>query len=169
VTVEKDSVIPIAQGDQFRASGVDSDGLSDQLLLVAAAALLLRSYTPSLSEPLSLQLASRGTQQSEGGLRWRWDPLLRDLLYGVAFSGTQEQYLSLLQRIAAPVTLMTGASSRFHSKEHALKLRSALPHARSLTLPGGHNIHLDATDALFRCIAEAAGARAGDAVLAPSA
>jgi hypothetical protein len=133
---------------------------------VATAALLLRSYTPSLSEPLSLQLAARGTQLSEGGLRWRWDPLLRDFFYGVAFTGTREHYLSLLQRVTAPITLVAGASSRF---QHGPKLHSVLPHAQLLTLQGGHNVHLDAADALSRCIAEAAGAGAGDAVIARNA
>jgi hypothetical protein len=133
---------------------------------VASAALVLRSYTPSLSEPLSLQLAARGTQQSEGGLRWRWDPIWRDAYCGVAFTGTREHYVSLLQRLTAPITLVAGVSSYF---QQVPKLHSVLPHAQLLTLQGGHNIHVDAADALSRCIAEAAGAGAGDAVIARSA
>lgn len=144
----------------YLASGAAHPAMPD----VATAALLLRSYTPSLPEPLSLQLAGRGTQHGEGGLRWRWDPLLRDL-YGIAFNGTREQYLSLLQRITVPITLVMGTSSSFHSSEEGL-IRTALPRARSLILRGGHNIHLDAAAALSRCIAEAAGARTTGSALA---
>jgi pimeloyl-ACP methyl ester carboxylesterase len=133
---------------------------------VASAALVLRSYTPSLSEPLSLRLAARGTQPSEGGLRWRWDPIWRDAYCGVTFTGTREQYLSLLQRVTAPMTLVAGVSSHF---QQVPKFQSVLPHARLLTLQGGHNIHVDAADAVSRCIAEAARASAGDTVTARSA
>lgn len=148
----------------YLAAPADHPSIPD----IETAALVLRSATPSLSDAFSLALAARGTQRGNGALRWRWDPLLRNIL-GVAFNGTKEQYLALLQRITIPLSLVVGASSRYLCAEDQDLVRAAIPSARSLTLPGGHNVHIESAAALSRCIAEAGGAVVEDTALIRSA
>ncbi len=126
------------------------------------AALLLKAKNPELSESFSLLLARRATEACEGGIRWRWDPLLRSL-HGLSFNGTAEQYLALLRCVGAPVTIVSGDSSNFSDHEDRAKLSAALPRAEHIGLPGGHNVHLASPNLLARCIAESK-----DAVRAPA-
>lgn len=112
---------------------------------LGTAAELLCQGTPGLSHEFAKKLASRITVCSEHGIQWRWDPILRSL-YGIAFNGTKDQFLALLTKLHAPVTAIYAQSGRFNSEQDLLDLKEALPNATHLTIPGGHNLHLEAAE-----------------------
>jgi pimeloyl-ACP methyl ester carboxylesterase len=119
-----------------------------QLAGIEAAAVRLQQATASLSPEFAQFLAKRTTQAQGQGVQWRWDPMLRTRtsLRGAPFN--RDGYLQLLQQIQAPVTLVYGDRSRFNRPQDLADQQAALPHARRVTLPGGHNIHLDAASEL---------------------
>jgi pimeloyl-ACP methyl ester carboxylesterase len=109
-----------------------------------------------MPEQLALKLAERVTEPVEGGWRWRWDPSLRSPS-SIVFSGTKARYIALLGQIQASVTLIFGEASHFKSMNYQSELRRALPEAQMMTLPGGHNLHIDAPQAISSIIAKTAG------------
>lgn len=129
---------------------------------VADAARRLRQATPSMSELQALRIARRLTEPCDGGMRWRWDPRIRTRA-GIAFHGTDSlsasQFLDLLGRIRAPLTLVSGKSSDFLRSDQRSQLRAALPHATHVELPGAHHLHFDAPVPLSEVIAGAAHSR----------
>jgi pimeloyl-ACP methyl ester carboxylesterase len=117
--------------------------------LDAAAARMMRAL-PGLSLPLATRLARRHTAESDGGLVWRWDPLLGTRA-GLGFGLTERnRYLDLLRNLRMPVTSVFGSQS---------PLRSELDGIPTRVLSGGHNLHLEQPEALAGIIAEAAQRR----------
>ena len=122
---------------------------------IQAAANRLRRLTPNLSEELALKHAQRLTEPGEGGVRWRWDPRLQ-VRTGIGLSGTafnRDKYTQLLSQIKAPTTLVYGNNSNFNRAEDIALQQAAIPHAQTVTLSGGHNLHVDAPDAIVAIIA----------------
>lgn len=124
---------------------------------VDAAAARLQQATPSLSEARSLALAERIVEPCEGGVRWRWDPMLKTRA-GITFNNlpfSKAKYLELVRGIQNPVTLVYGDQSTFNREDDLAEQQSAFPTAQRVGLPGGHNVHLDAPQALTDIIAGA--------------
>jgi len=125
---------------------------------VATAAARLRRGTPTMSETLALKLASRITEPYDGGVRWRWDPILRNRT-GIGFNGNsfpKARYLELLRRIQAPTTLIYGDSSHLNRTNDLSEQQAAMPQAKRVFLSGGHNLHIDDPQGIADLIAEAA-------------
>ena len=124
----------------------------------AVAAARLRRSTPSLSAAMALKMAERLTEPCNDGVQWRWDPRLQ-IRTGLGFSGTafsRSRYLQLLKQLQVPVTLVYGDASDFNKPEDLALQQAALPHAQRVTLPGEHNLPLDAPEALAATIAKMA-------------
>ncbi len=124
----------------------------------AAAAARMRRVMPGLSEAMALKLAVRHTAAGKEGLEWRWDPLLRTRA-GIAFDQGpfgRARYLELLERVRPPLTLVFGDASDMRRQGDRLEEEASLPGVRTVTLPGGHNLHFDAPLALAGILAEAA-------------
>src|SRR5262249_34483 len=123
---------------------------------LAVAAERLRRSTPSLTEAQALRMAGRLAEPCDGGVRWSWDPLLRTRS-GLGFDGvafTPAIYTALLAPITPPTPLVYSDGSRFDSAAPRDPEQLVLPGARRVVLPGGHNLHFDAPDALAAIIAE---------------
>ena len=76
---------------------------------------------------------------------------------GLAFDGaalTPALYDEMLARITAPVTVVYGDGSRAGSESARAAGVFARLDARRVVLPGGHNLHFEAPDALAALIAE---------------
>lgn len=120
---------------------------------LATVAARLRQATPTLSEQRAWKLAERLTEPMEQGYRWRWDARLQgrtSLGAGSAFS--RQKYEQVLRGIQVPTTLIFGTQSHFNRPEDLTLQQSALPHARSITLAGGHNLPADAPAAVAQVI-----------------
>ena len=125
---------------------------------VATAASRLRRGTATMSEALALKLANRITEPCDGGVRWSWDPMLRTRT-GIGFNGNsfpRARYLELLRRIQAPTILIYGDSSHLNRTDDLSEQQAAMPQAKRVFLSGGHNLHIDAPQAIANLIAEAA-------------
>ncbi|MGF1541128.1 MAG: alpha/beta fold hydrolase [Pleurocapsa sp.] len=119
---------------------------------VEAAAERLRKATPAISKSLAMLLAERITEPCEGGVRWRWEPLLRTRA-GISFNGLgRSRYLKLLQKITVPITLVYGDKSNFNRKEDLHKQQEAMPNATKVVVSGGHNLPLESPSALAKII-----------------
>ncbi len=122
---------------------------------VEDAAARLRRFNPAMSAPLAALLAARATDPAPGGgVRWRWDPLHRTRS-AIPFS--LERHLAFLRRVRAPTTLVDGERSPFQI-DRRQEREEALPIARRVTLPCGHNPHFELPRELAAVIAEAARA-----------
>ena len=120
-----------------------------------AAAARLRQATPSLTEEQASDLAKRILEPCEEGVRWRWDPLLRTRA-GITYNNLpfgKARYVEMMQAIQVPTTLIYGDKSQFNRPTDLEEQAIAFAHASRLTLAGGHNVHLDAPDALAEAIA----------------
>jgi len=125
---------------------------------VATAASRLRLGTPTMSEALALKLAKRITEPCDSGVRWRWDPMLRTRT-GIGFNGNsfpRARYLELLRQIQAPITLIYGDTSHLNRTDDLSEQQAVMPQAKRVFLSGGHNLHIDAPQAIASLIAEAA-------------
>ena len=118
---------------------------------VATAAQRLQLATPALSEPMALKLAERITQPCDGGICWRWAPLLRTRA-GIVNGISQSRYLGLLRRIPAPITLVYGNSSQFNRADDLQQQQAAMPEAKKMLISGGHNLHLEASEEIARIV-----------------
>ena len=122
---------------------------------VEAAADRLCQTTPALSKSVAMMLAERITEPCEGGVKWRWEPLLRNRA-GIGFNGIgRSRYLGLLKRIKAPITLVYGDNSNFNRREDLSEQQSAMPKAEKIVLTGGHNLPLEAPLGLAKIISSA--------------
>lgn len=122
---------------------------------VEAAAERLRQNTPALSKSLAMMLAERITEPCEGGVRWRWEPLLRTRVGMSLNSIGRSRYLGLLKRIQVPITLVYGDRSNFNRNEDLTEQQSAMPNAEKVVLSGGHNLPLEAPSGIARIISSA--------------
>jgi acyl transferase domain-containing protein/acyl-CoA synthetase (AMP-forming)/AMP-acid ligase II/pimeloyl-ACP methyl ester carboxylesterase/acyl carrier protein len=119
---------------------------------VEAAAERLRKATPAISKSLAMLLAERITEPCQGGVRWRWEPLLRTRV-GIGFNGIgRSRYLKLLQKITVPITLVYGDKSNFNRQEDLHKQQEAMPNATKVVVSGGHNLPLESPSALAKII-----------------
>ena len=122
---------------------------------VEAAADRLCQTTPALSKPVAMMLAERITEPCEGGVRWRWEPLLRTRA-GIGFNGIgRSRYLGLLKRIQAPITLVYGDRSNFNRQEDLTEQQSAMPNAEKVVISGGHNLPLESPSGIAKIISSA--------------
>ena len=110
----------------------------------AAAAERLRRLSPGLSTEFSESLSARSTVEVDGGVVWRWDPLHRTRIPSV-FS--KESYIAALRRITAPVALVYGDAGWYKFPDLPER-EAALKDFKRHTLPGGHNLHIDAPEAM---------------------
>ncbi len=118
---------------------------------VTTAADRLRQATPALSQLLAMKLAQRITEPCEGGVRWRWAPLLRTRA-GIGFNGIdRSRYLGLLRKIQTPITLVYGDKSN-NPSEDLSEQQVAMPKAERIVLSGGHNLHIESPSALAKII-----------------
>ncbi|VEP13142.1 Polyketide synthase family protein [Hyella patelloides LEGE 07179] len=148
---EEDAVQQLATHLDYLASPPEHPVFPD----VEAAAERLRQTTPALSKSIAMMLAERITEPCEGGVRWRWEPLLRTRA-GIGFNGIgRSRYLGLLKRIQAPITLVYGDRSNFNRNEDLTEQQSAMPDAEKVVLSGGHNLPLEAPSGLARIISSA--------------
>jgi len=125
---------------------------------VAVAANRLRKGSPSMSEELAMQMAHRLTEQCEGGVRWRWDPLL-STRGGIALSATglsTSALIATLRGIPAPMRLVFGETSSLASLEDSVQQQIQAASATVTVIHGGHMLHHDAPGALAEIIAEVA-------------
>ncbi|NJK56232.1 MAG: alpha/beta fold hydrolase [Pleurocapsa sp. SU_5_0] len=122
---------------------------------IKTAAERLRKATPAISPPLAMLLAERITEPCQGGVRWRWEPLLRTRT-GISLNGIgRSRYLKLLQKIKVPITLVYGDKSNFNRQEDLNKQQEAMPNAVKVVVSGGHNLPLEAPSALAKIISSA--------------
>ncbi|MEO1466314.1 MAG: alpha/beta hydrolase [Cyanobacteria bacterium J06633_1] len=122
---------------------------------VKTAAERLRKATPAISPSLAMLLAERITEPCEGGVRWRWEPLLRTRT-GISLNGIgRSRYLKLLRKIKVPITLVYGDKSNFNRIEDLNKQQEAMPNATKVVVSGGHNLPLEAPSALATIISGA--------------
>ena len=122
---------------------------------VQTAAERLRKATPAISPALATLLAERITEPCEGGVRWRWEPLLRTRA-GISLNGIgRSRYLKLLKKIKVPITLVYGDKSNFNRIEDLNKQHEAMPNATKVVVSGGHNLPLEAPSALAKIISGA--------------
>jgi acyl transferase domain-containing protein/acyl-CoA synthetase (AMP-forming)/AMP-acid ligase II/pimeloyl-ACP methyl ester carboxylesterase/acyl carrier protein len=122
---------------------------------VKTAAERLRKATPAISPALAMMLAERITEPCPGGVRWRWEPLLRTRA-GISLNGIgRSRYLKLLQKIKVPITLVYGDQSNFNRIDDLNKQQEAMPNAVKVVVSGGHNLPLEAPNALAKIISGA--------------
>ncbi|MGL5835074.1 MAG: alpha/beta fold hydrolase, partial [Waterburya sp.] len=122
---------------------------------IKTAAERLRKATPAISPALAMLLAERITEPWEGGVRWRWEPLLRTRT-GISLNGIgRSHYLKLLEKIKVPITLVYGDKSNFNRVEDLNKQQEAMPNAVKVVVSGGHNLPLEAPSALAKIISSA--------------
>lgn len=122
---------------------------------VKTAAERLRKATPAISPALAMLLAQRITEPCKGGVRWRWEPLLRTRA-GISLNGIgRSRYLNLLKKIKVPITLVYGDQSNFNRIEDLNKQHEAMPDAVKVVVSGGHNLPLEAPSALAKIISNA--------------
>ena len=122
---------------------------------VKTAAERLRKATPAISLSLAMLLAERITEPCKGGVRWRWEPLLRTRA-GISLNGIgRSRYLKLLEKIKVPITLVYGDKSNFNRIEDLNKQQEAMPNATRVVVSGGHNLPLEAPSALAKIISSA--------------
>ncbi len=122
---------------------------------VKTAAERLRKATPAISFALAMMLAERITEPCEGGVRWRWEPLLRTRA-GISLNGIgRSRYLNILKKIKVPITLVYGDKSNFNRIEDLNKQQEAMPNATKVVVSGGHNLPLEAPNALAKIISGA--------------
>ncbi len=122
---------------------------------VEAAAERLCKATPAISLSLAMMLAERITEPCEGGVRWRWEPLLRTRA-GISLNGIgRSRYLKLLKKIKVPITLVYGDKSNFNRIEDLNNQQEAMPNATRVVVSGGHNLPLEAPSALAKIISGA--------------
>ena len=122
---------------------------------VETAAERLRQGTPAISKSLAMLLAKRITEPYEGGVRWRWAPLLRTRA-GIGFNGIgRSRYLGLLKKIKVPITLVYGDKSNLNRDEDLAEQQAAMPTAQKVVLSGGHNLPLETPSGLAKIISSA--------------
>lgn len=122
------------------------------------AAGRLRQAYPILSESRALRWAQRLTHAKDNGFQWKWDQRLTSRA-GLAFAGAgaldTQQFSTLLQTLSMPIIFVRGSRSEAVDNEEWCRFAETLPDARTVTLPAGHMVPLEAAEALGRIILDA--------------
>jgi myxalamid-type polyketide synthase MxaB len=116
--------------------------------LETGASMLELSYA-GLSAHRAAALARRVTEPCQGGLRWTWDPRLRNPL-GVDLAFSRRAYLALLAELPLASTRIYGEKSQFAGTDVLLQPEVLLPRSRTVVVAGGHNLHTDNAAAVIR-------------------
>ncbi|AFZ46265.1 Beta-ketoacyl synthase [Cyanobacterium stanieri PCC 7202] len=110
---------------------------------VEVVAQRLQTTAPNMDGDFALKLAQRMTKPVDGGVTFTYAPLLATRV-GVGFNSIpRSQYLQLLSRISAPITLVYGDNSSFNRPQDLEAQKTAMAKAQIFTLSGGHNLHLE--------------------------
>lgn len=113
------------------------------------AAARLRENNSSLTEAASLHLARYGTEPSEGGVVFRFDPLHRRR-FGHGFD--EAQWLAILSAVTCPVQVLHGSHGLTFDDAQAKARLAALRSPRPHTLSGGHHVHMEQPEAVARAL-----------------
>ncbi|MDY7232005.1 alpha/beta fold hydrolase [Hyalangium rubrum] len=116
---------------------------------VEEAAARLRENNSSLTEAASLHLARYGTEPAEGGYVFRFDPLHRRR-FGHGFD--EAQWLAILSAITSPVQLLSGSNGLTADDARVRARLAAMRPAKTLTLSGGHHVHMEQPEAVARAL-----------------
>lgn len=117
---------------------------------VEEAAARLRENNPTLTEAASLHLAKHGTESSEGGYLFRFDPRHRRR-FGQSWD--ESQWLAISSAVTCPVQLIYGSQGLPMDDARARDRLAALRSPKALTLSGGHHVHLEQPEAVARALA----------------
>lgn len=116
---------------------------------VEEAAARLRESNSSLTEAASLHLARHGTEPAEGGYVFRFDPLHRRR-FGHGYD--EAQWLAILSALSCPVQVLYGSNGMSVEDAQAHARLSAMRAAKTLTLSGGHHLHMEQPEAVARAL-----------------
>jgi pimeloyl-ACP methyl ester carboxylesterase len=118
---------------------------------VEDAAAKLAKHNRGLSDERAVMFARRATRPVANGVVWKWDPLHRARI-GTPY--VVEHALAIWSQITAPVLSVSGDKSVFWwpGIEERFAPFKTLRHEN--IVDAGHNIHLDAPDALTRIISD---------------
>jgi pimeloyl-ACP methyl ester carboxylesterase len=116
---------------------------------VEEAAARLRENNSSLTEAASLHLAKHGTESSEGGYIFRFDPLHRRR-FGHGYD--EAQWLAILSAVTCPVQVLHGSQGISFDDAQARARLAALRSPKPLTLSGGHHVHMEQPEAVARAL-----------------
>lgn len=166
-----DKIAALVLVESILPAGAGHDGVGDQLavhldyLQAPAQHAVLRDETavaerlllgmPALSSEMAHRLAQRVAKPCENGVCWCWDVRLITRT-GMTFAGLSldnDKYVALLRQISAPVTLVFGDEG---IDRYRKELEAAVVSGTAVTLPGGHNLHVDAPAQLAHVIGETA-------------
>jgi len=115
-----------------------------------AAAARLRENNPSLTEAASLHLARHGTESSDGGYLFRFDPRHRRR-FGQSWD--EAQWLAVSSAVTCPVQVIHGSQGLLPMEEARTRARlAALRSPKVLTLSGGHHVHMEQPEAVARAL-----------------
>ncbi|MCI0393412.1 MAG: alpha/beta fold hydrolase, partial [Chloroflexi bacterium] len=137
----------------YLASSPQHDVLPD----VQAAAGRLRQAIPAMRAETALRVAERLTEPYAGGVKWRWDPLLRTRTGIVLEFGetSPAKYAALLGQKKLPLMVVFGTATRdARTRELAQQLAEAA-NVTPVALPGGHHLHYELPAQLADAIVEA--------------
>lgn len=107
--------------------------------LEAAVAARQRGFTP-LSEAAARTLCTRSVKAVPGGFSWTMDRRVR---HHSSLRLSEAQIRAFLENITAPVLLLLAANGFPGAAEIFAPRWASVRHGKSLTLPGGHHLHLD--------------------------
>lgn len=115
-------------------------------------AVRARRMAGRLSDAAARLLVERNLKPAPGGFVFRSDPRLKQpSLYRM----TEEQVGAFLAAIESAVLLISGAESEFQEMWPMFRKRVGLvANLRSVILPGGHHVHMDAPEACAAAIRE---------------
>lgn len=109
---------------------------------LTVAARWLQEANPAIPEPLALKLAQRTTEACNGGVRWSWDPSLRNLRRVLLVEG-QDRYRQLLGRVEMPTLLIYGQeSAETHQADREFH-RKVLRDSAEVVVSGTHNLYFE--------------------------
>lgn len=121
---------------------------------VEAAAARLRENNPTLTPEAALHMARHGTQAVDGGLVFLFDPVHRRR-FGLSLDDAQ--WLALCAGVTCPVRLVLGSEGFIPNREQTQVRLAALRHPPTVTLPGGHHIHMEKPAEVARALVEFLG------------
>jgi pimeloyl-ACP methyl ester carboxylesterase len=103
------------------------------------AAVAARRRDSDLNPEAASRLVERGSEQVEGGVRFRFDPRLRTRSR-VRF--TEEQVLAFLRAITCPALAVRASQGWPFPKELVAARAAAIPGLQVVEVEGGHHVHL---------------------------